>query len=74
MVHLDVKTAFLYGDLNEEVFMELPDEYRASQDLVCKLRKSIYGLKQAPLQWYRKISSSLLRMGFIQSDSMLKAG
>ena len=45
---MDVKTAFLYGDLNEEIYMDQPDGYIDDPALVCRLRKSLYGLKQAP--------------------------
>ena len=50
-------TAFLNADVEEEVYMELPEGYRAGREhLVCRLRKSLYGLKQAPRNWYLLIS------------------
>ena len=54
---LDVPTAFLNADVEEEVYMELPEGYRAGKEhLVCKLRKALYGLKQAPRNWYLLVS------------------
>ena len=54
---LDVPTAFLNADVEEDVYMEVPEGYRAGKEhLVCKLRKALYGLKQAPRNWYLLIS------------------
>ncbi|KAL0436495.1 UNVERIFIED_CONTAM: Retrovirus-related Pol polyprotein from transposon TNT 1-94 [Sesamum radiatum] len=67
MIHqMDVKTAFLNGDLEEEIYMEQPEGFIVPglERKVCKLRKSLYGLKQAPKQWYEKFDRSLLSNGF----------
>ncbi|RVW28295.1 Retrovirus-related Pol polyprotein from transposon TNT 1-94 [Vitis vinifera] len=63
---LDVKTAFLHGDLEEDLYMIHPEGFivQGQENLVCKLRRSLYGLKQAPRQWYNKFDSFMHRIGF----------
>jgi len=64
---MDVKTAFLYSDLDEEIYMDQPDGYIDNQELVCRLRKSLYGLKQAPRVWYKVMDAFFRRQGFEKS-------
>ena len=66
---MDVKTVFLNGDLNEEVYMMQPEGFVANDSgkLVCRLKKSIYGLKQASRQWYLKFHSVVASYGFVEN-------
>jgi Reverse transcriptase (RNA-dependent DNA polymerase) len=68
---MDVKNAFLQGNLEEEVYMTLPPCHKNTSDpsLVCKLRKTIYGLKQSPRVWYAKLNSFLLKNNFVKSTA-----
>ena len=63
---MDVKTAFLNGDLHEDVYMVQPIGFEEvdKEGLVCKLNKSIYGLKQASRQWYLKFDKIVTLNGF----------
>lgn len=75
LCQLDIINAFLNGDLEEDVYMELPlgyevkGECKPGERLVCKLQKLLYGLKQASRQWNVKLTAALLEYGFIQSKS-----
>ena len=68
---MDVKTAFLYGELKEDVYMAQPEgfELDSESNLVCKLKKSLYGLKQAPRCWSEKFAAVLKEVGLVQSTS-----
>src|SRR6266480_778413 len=76
---MDVKTAFLYGDLEAEIYMELPEGIGIdNKDLVCRLHKSLYGLKQAPRIWNQKLHAFLtsknLKLVRTEADHSLYVG
>nr|GEU56006.1 retrovirus-related Pol polyprotein from transposon TNT 1-94 [Tanacetum cinerariifolium] len=64
---LDVKTAFLHGNLKEVIYMRQPLGYEQG-DNVCLLKKSLYGLKQSPRKWYRRFDEYMLSNGFKRSS------
>jgi hypothetical protein len=68
---MDVKSAFLNGILEEEIYVEQPHGYeiKEHEDKVYKLKKALYGLKQAPRAWYSRIDSYLIKNGFSRSSS-----
>ncbi|CAJ2678824.1 unnamed protein product [Trifolium pratense] len=68
---MDVKTAFLNGDLEEEIYMEQPEGFvvHGQETKVCKLEKSLYGLKQAPKQWHEKFDNLMVSNGFKLNES-----
>ena len=70
LIQLDVKTTFLHGDLQEEIYMEQLKGFVASgqEHLVCRLKKSQYGLKQSSRQWYKKFDDFIQSAGFSKSD------
>ena len=63
---MDVKTAFLNGNLNEEIYLEQPEGFviTGQENKVCRLIKSLYGLKQAPKQWHEKFDTTVTAFGF----------
>jgi hypothetical protein len=68
---MDVKTAFLYGGLDEEIYMEQQAGYKipGQENKVCRLIKCLYGLKQAPKQWHEKFNTTLTSAGFIVNEA-----
>ena len=66
---MDVKTTFLHGDLEEEIYMKQPEGFmvKGKKELVCRLKKSLYGLKQSPRMWYQKFDTYIRGLGFTRS-------
>ena len=71
LLHLDVKSAFLNGHIEEEIYVDQPEGFvkEGKDDCVLKLRKSLHGLKLAPRAWSIKLDDTLKSMGFIRSIS-----
>ncbi|RVW98813.1 Retrovirus-related Pol polyprotein from transposon TNT 1-94 [Vitis vinifera] len=71
LYQLDIKNAFLHGDLVEEVYMEQPPGFVAQGEsgLVCRLRRSLYGLKQSPRAWFSRFSSVVQEFGMLRSTA-----
>ena len=70
---MDVKNAFLNGDLSEEVYMQPPSGLSVESNKVCHLRRALYGLKQASRAWFAKFISTISCLGYMAShyDSAL---
>src|SRR4051812_552225 len=68
---MDVKTAFLNGELDKEIYMEQPDGFvlDGQEGKVCKLLKYLYGLKKAPKQWHEKFERTLTAAGFVVNEA-----
>jgi hypothetical protein len=72
LVHqMDVKITFLNGELNEEIYMDQADGFvvKGEEQKVCKLLKSLYGLKEAPKQWHKKFDTTLTGVGFAVNEA-----
>ena len=67
IIQLDVKNAFLYGDIDAQIYMKQPEGYHDGTSRVCKLVKALYGLKQSPRMWYHKLSEILRKHQFRMS-------
>src|SRR6266481_391516 len=67
MTQFDVKTAYLHGDLDEEIYIQQPEGFEDGTRRVWRLIKSLYGLKQAGLCWFKKLRGELLKFGFEQT-------
>ena len=67
---MDVKSSFLNGVLEEEVYIEKPEGFvnENNKDKVCKLHKALYGLKQAPRAWYERLQKYLVKIRFERID------
>jgi hypothetical protein len=68
---MDIKTTFLNGELEDEIYMDQPDGFvvKGQEGMVCKLLKSLYGLKQAPKQWHEKFDKTLMSVGFVVNEA-----
>ncbi|RVW88818.1 Retrovirus-related Pol polyprotein from transposon RE1 [Vitis vinifera] len=74
LYQLDIKNAFLHGDLAEEVYMEQPPDFVAQGEsgLVCRLRRSLYGLKQSPRAWFGRFSFVGQEFGMLRSTATIQ--
>ena len=68
---IDIKTAYLYGDLDEKIYMEQPEGFKLprKENKVWQLHKALYGLKQAGLSWWCTMTKSMLALGFKRCKS-----
>jgi len=69
LAQFDIKTAFLNGTLEENVYMEQPEGFEDGTERVCLLKKSLYGLKQAPRCWNERFKKFMKKAGFKNSDA-----
>ena len=71
LFQMDVKNAFLHGDLQEKIYMHIPPGFNTVQTegKVLKLRRSLYGLKQSPRAWFGRFRKAMLKLGFSQSNA-----
>ena len=64
----DVKIAFLHGDLDEEIYMEVPPSFESKKGMVCRLKKTLYGLKQSPRAFFGRFTKVMIELGYQQSQ------
>ncbi|KAK8919208.1 hypothetical protein KSP39_PZI021074 [Platanthera zijinensis] len=71
LLQFDIKNAFLNGDLEEEVYMDIPPGLviKGSERKVCRVLKALYGLKQSPRAWFRRLYKFMMKLGYIQSQA-----
>lgn len=69
LAQFDVKTAFLDGIIEEEIYMQQPEGYEDNSQRVCRLRKSVYGLKQSPRTWNKRFKDVLINFGLQESTA-----
>ena len=71
LYQLNIKNAFLHGDLTEEVYKEQPPDFVVQGEfgLVCRLRRSLYGLKQSPRAWFGRLCSVVQEFGMLRSTA-----
>lgn len=67
---MDMKTTFLHGDLDQEIYMKQLEVFikEGKENISCKLKESLYGLKQSPRMWYQKFDTYILGISFFHSN------
>ena len=63
----NIKNVFLHGGLDEEIYMEVPPRFELEKNKVCRLKKTLYGLKQSPKPWFGRFARVMKALGYKQS-------